>query len=190
MLLTSYPQDRGSLDLFECTKIWEACRATAAASTFFDPITIGPSKQSFSDSATGANNPIRHLWNEAKDIWSQEERLENNIGCIVSIGTGVPSVKKFGQDVIEVFNTIKAIATETENTARIVHREHSDLDDIRQYFRFNVPDSLAEIGLDEVSESSTIVDATEHYLAGEVVYKQIRICAKSLGERQCLDDFS
>jgi patatin-like phospholipase/acyl hydrolase len=36
---------------------WEACRATSAATTFFDPITIGPMKQSFADGAVAYNNP-------------------------------------------------------------------------------------------------------------------------------------
>jgi predicted acylesterase/phospholipase RssA len=189
VLLPTYRRDRGSSELLEHTKVWEAARATSAASTFFDPITIGPSKQLFVDGATGANNPIRHLWNEAQSIWGPE-RLENNIRCIVSIGTGVPSIKKFGKDAIDIFNTLKGIATETENTARSFHQEHSHLDDSNQYFRFNVPDGLAEIGLEEVSESSTIVASTEYYLEGEVIHKYIKMCAKALGERECSLDFS
>ena len=37
---------------------WEACRATSAASSFFDPIAIGRYKEEFGDGATGANNPV------------------------------------------------------------------------------------------------------------------------------------
>ena len=187
--LRSYPSERGSSELYNTTKIWEAGRATSAASTFFDSITIGPSKQRFFDGATGANNPIRELWKEAKDVWSSGP-LESNIGCIVSIGTGVPSMKKFGKDLLEVFQTLKRIATETEVTARGFHQEHTDLDDTDRYFRFNVPDGLAEIGLEEVSESSTIVDATQYYLANELIHKQVKTCAKALGEREGLFDFA
>jgi len=43
-------------------KIWEAARATSAATSFFNPITIGT--ESFVDGATGANNPINELWTE------------------------------------------------------------------------------------------------------------------------------
>jgi hypothetical protein len=102
----------------------------------------------------------------------------------------VPSVKKFGKDGLEIFNTLKRIAIETEATARDFHQEHTNLDDTNCYFRFNVPDGLAEIGLEEVSESSTIVDATQYYLASEVVHKQVKMCAKALGERECLFDFT
>ena len=189
VLLTSYRRDRGSSELYDHATIWETARATSAASTFFDPIAIGPKKQGFVDGATGANNPIRQLWREAREIW-QSERLEDNIGCIVSIGTGVPSVKKFGKDAIDVFNTLKRIALETETTAREFHQEHTDLDDSDCYFRFNVPDGLAEIGLEEVSEMSTIIDATQYYLEGEVVYKSLRKCAKALGIRECMTDFT
>ena len=187
--LQSYRNERSSFELYNTTKIWEAGRATSAASTFFDSITIGPSKQRFFDGATGANNPVRQLWKEAKDVWSSVP-LESNIGCVVSIGTGVPSMKKFGKDGLEIFQTLKRIATETEATARDFHQEHTDLDESNRYFRFNVPDGLAEVGLDEVSESSTIVDGTQYYLANELVHKQVKTCAKALGEREGLFDFA
>jgi hypothetical protein len=189
VLLTSYRRDRGSSELYDNATIWETVRATSAASTFFDPISIGPRKQGFVDGATGANNPIRQLWIDAREIW-KSERLEDNIGCIVSIGTGVPSVKKFGKDAIDVFNTLKRIAVETEKAAREFHQEHTDLDDSDRYFRFNVPDRLTDIGLEEISEISTIVDATQYYLEGEVVYKLLRKCAKALGVRKCKSDFT
>ncbi|OCL01567.1 FabD/lysophospholipase-like protein [Glonium stellatum] len=187
--LRSYSSARGSSELYNTTKIWEAGRATSAASTFFDPISIGPSKQRFFDGATGANNPIRELWKEAKDVWSSAP-LENNIGCIVSIGAGVPSMKKFGKDGLEIFQTLKRIATETEATARDFHQEHTDLDDTERYFRFNVPDGLAEVGLEEISESNTIVDGTQYYLAGELAHKQVKKCIKALGEREGLFDYT
>ena len=66
--LTSYRSPRGRERLLRTTKIWEAGRATSAASSFFDPITIGNFEESFVDGATGANNPVYEVWNEAQDI--------------------------------------------------------------------------------------------------------------------------
>lgn len=43
--------------------IWEAARATSAAATFFDPIQIG--RQKFVDGATGFNNPVEAVFEEA-----------------------------------------------------------------------------------------------------------------------------
>lgn len=63
--LTSYRTQRGNNDLLNSVKIWEACRATSAATSFFDPIAIGRYGE-FVDGATGANNPIRELWIQAQ----------------------------------------------------------------------------------------------------------------------------
>lgn len=164
------------------TKIWEAARTTSAASLFLDPIAIGPENRLFTDGGTGANNPIRQLWAEAKEIWSTEP-LEENIRCIISIGTGIPSLKKFGKGILDLGKSLLSIATETETTAELFHQEHSNLDDEGRYFRFNVPDGLADIGLEETSEKNTIVDMTDHYLSTATVHKRIKMCAKALAER-------
>jgi patatin-like phospholipase/acyl hydrolase len=67
-LFTSYWTDRWDPTLIAHTKIWEAARATSAASTFFEPIEIGPHRQVFLDGGTGANNPVQLLVNEAKYV--------------------------------------------------------------------------------------------------------------------------
>ncbi|KAH8661016.1 hypothetical protein BGZ61DRAFT_152848 [Ilyonectria robusta] len=58
--LTSY-RPRRLAHLYDSTKIWRACRATSAATTFFDPIAIGPFQEQFVDGALGANNPVYAL---------------------------------------------------------------------------------------------------------------------------------
>ena len=68
-LVRSYPPTRETPDLYHVTKIWEADRATSAASSFFDPIAIGSLDQEFLDGGTGANNPILQLCNEAADVF-------------------------------------------------------------------------------------------------------------------------
>ena len=71
---------------------------------FFKPIRIdvGSYGEEFVDGATGANNPIVELWNQAQDLWPG--KLEDNLKCLVSIDTGVcceeqfqcPAVTSFG----------------------------------------------------------------------------------------------
>ena len=136
VLFTSYPS-RGSSDMYHKARIWEAARATSAASSFFDPIKIGQFGEEFVDGAVGANNPVTQLWNEAKNVWS-DEALEGNIKCLISIGTGIPSLDSYGSSLFEIAKTLKDIATETEKTAESFHRAHSDLDDGHRYFRFDV----------------------------------------------------
>src|ERR1700744_1594074 len=99
-LFRSYPSPRGTSSLYHETKIWEAARATTAAPTFFEPIQIGPTNRIFGDGGTGPNNPINELWNEAID--NCEGSLLQNLACIVSIGTGVPNLKKFGKSIKDV----------------------------------------------------------------------------------------
>jgi patatin-like phospholipase/acyl hydrolase len=51
-------------DLYGMCKIWEAARATSAASTFFDPITIGD--RLYVDGALKHNNPIQKAHEESQ----------------------------------------------------------------------------------------------------------------------------
>lgn len=114
-------------------RIWEAARATSAAATFFDPIVIG--RQKYVDGATGFNNPVEAVLEEAVSIWPD---AIPGIQCLVSIGTGVPDPKDFGDNLKEVINTLKAIATETEETERRFFQNHKHLGLGDRYFRFNV----------------------------------------------------
>jgi hypothetical protein len=108
---------------------WEAARTTSAASSFFDPITIGPNGQTFLDGATGSNNPVRILWQEAKILWhTPKNPLNNQIQCLVSIGTGAPAGGSFSKDVFAIGRTLVRMATETEVTANDFPREHEELD--------------------------------------------------------------
>lgn len=182
--LTSYRSPRGRERLLRATKIWEAGRATSAASSFFDPITIGEFQEGFVDGATGANNPVYEVWNEAQDMWPSGS-LEDNVKCLVSIGTGVPSLKPFSDDLVGIGKSLLAIATETEKTAERFCRDKSGLDDKGCYYRFNVLRGLEDIGLEDAKRKNAIVAATDRYIESQAVYKRMRACANNLAERQC-----
>jgi patatin-like phospholipase/acyl hydrolase len=142
----------------ECT-IWEAALATSAAPTFFDSIKIG--RQQFVDGATGLNNPVEVVLEEARSIWPD---AIPRIQCIVSIGTGMPDLKDFGDNLKEIVNTLKTISTETEETALRFLKNHKHLDIGSHYFRFNVQHGLEKVGLDEHKKIDTIEVATVRYL--------------------------
>lgn len=177
--LRSYVNARDSSELYNTASIWEAGRATSAASTFFDPITIGPNRQTFLDGATGSNNPIRHLWVEAQDVWSSRP-LEDQIGCVVSIGTGVPKAVKPRTNMIGGLKYVKENVLDTEQDENEFAQEHPSFVTNDQYFRFNVPDGLAKIGLEKVGKINEIVDITQHHLAKNTVRGQVQTCAGSL----------
>jgi predicted acylesterase/phospholipase RssA len=182
--LTSYRSPRSSSDLLNSVQIWEACRATSAATSFFDPIAIGRYKEEFVDGATGANNPVSVLWNEAQLIWGPEP-IESRIQCLISIGTGIPSLKPFQNDAYGIFGTLKAIATETEQTAEKFRRDKAYLDSDGRYFRFNVVRGLEDIGLEKSEKKAEIAAATRRYIQSQEVLKQMQACAGNLAGREC-----
>lgn len=182
--LTSYRSRRGLPHLFDSTKIWEACRATSAATTFFDPIAIGQFGERFVDGALRDNNPVYALWNQAQDIWG-DDKLRANLRTLVSIGTGLPTLKPVQDDVLGIMSTLKKLATETENTAEQFRRDKSSLDDEGRYYRFNVTRGLEGIGLEESKKRREIAAATGRYVASQEILKQMKACADGLSRKQC-----
>lgn len=157
-------------------RIWEACRATSAASSFFNPITIGNIRE-FVDGATGRNNPVNQVLEEARDIWPGAYQ---RIQCFISIGTGQPSFKKYGSNLVEVVKALKNIATETERTAEAFLKAHPDLSRHNRYFRFNVTKGLEKIGLNESKKIGEMNQATHVYLESEGVRVEMENCIGSL----------
>jgi predicted acylesterase/phospholipase RssA len=182
--LTSYRTLRGNSDLLDSVTIWEACRATSAATSFFDPIAVGTYGEQFVDGATGANNPVREVWDQAQLAWGPES-LEGKVKCLVSIGTGVPSLKPFKDDVLHIGETLIAIATETEQTAERFRRERALLDSTGRYYRFNVVRGLENIGLEEAKKVKEMAAATRRYISTQEVHKQMQACAGSIAGREC-----
>jgi hypothetical protein len=100
------------------------------------------------------NNPTYEMWNQAKDLWG--EQLENKVKVLVSIGTGIPSIRSFCGDMLHIGGSLVAIATETENTAERFRRDKSTLDNDGRYFRFNVVGGVEDVGLEESKKKKEI----------------------------------
>ncbi len=167
------------------TTIWQAARATSAATSFFDPIEIGD--EEFVDGATPANNPIMELWSEAYDAFRDSEdsnwNLDDNIASVVSIGTGVPAMKPFGDDPFHIGSKLVKIATDTERRAEDFVRHHPQLYNDSRYFRFNVNRGLEEVSLEDHSKQREIIAATRVYIQAEAVHKSMSCCAERLTKR-------
>lgn len=104
---------------------------------FFDSIAIGRYEEEFVEGATGAKNPVWQMWNQAQLVWGPEP-LENKITFLVSIGTGIPPLKPFRDEIFHIDTTLVTIATETEQTAEAFRRDKTYLDNASRYYRFNV----------------------------------------------------
>lgn len=134
------------------------------------------------DGALGANNPVAELWDQAQLIWGSEQ-LDGRVKCLVFIGTGVPSLKPFPNDVLHIGETLVAIATETEQTAERFRRDKAYLDSSSRYFRFNVVRGLENLGLEEATKAKDIAAATRRYVASQEIHKQMTACAGNLRDR-------
>jgi hypothetical protein len=127
------------------------------------------------DGALGANNPVYEVWTQARDKWGTQ--LEGELQCLISIGTGMPTLQPVRDDVLGIWATLRDLGTETENTAERFHREKSNLDIEGRYYRFNVAHGLDNIGLEESKKMKEIAAATRRSMESQAVFKQITACA-------------
>ncbi|KAJ5960511.1 FabD/lysophospholipase-like protein [Penicillium vulpinum] len=174
------------------TTICQAALATSAATTFFEPVSIG--NRSFADGGLGANNPVDEVEGEASNIWCPETgELKPQVKCFISIGTGNPGKKPFEDNLFKfIGKTVVQIATETENTEQKFIARWSKHFDEKRYFRLNVEQGLQEIGLEEYKKKGAIEAATEGYLKHTAQKFRVRDCIKNmrLKESVYLEDFS
>lgn len=164
-------------DVFsEKFKIWEACRATSAATTFFDPLKLEKDSLTweFIDGALHYNNPVSLVHNEAQEIWGQ-----NRETFLVSIGTGSKFPTSFDQNLLSIVEKLKEIAIDTEKTANDFFRTHERLSTGAKYFRFNVH-GMATIGLDEYKHYAAVMGDTQNYLQGAETGTKIDLCVERL----------
>ena len=175
MLFRSYSSRRSQG--LDCT-ILEAARATSAAPSFFNSVSIGPLGEKFIDGAIGCNNPVREVMAEAYDIWPSE--LHRNL-VMVSVGTGQPTVRPIGENLVEFARTAVKFATETEHTASGFARDHPELQSTKKrYFRFSVAKGLENVGLEEYKKLATVSSVTADYLGLEEVRRTLQDCARVL----------
>lgn len=152
--------------------IWEACRATSAALTFFDPIVVDGLK--YSDGGLIYNNPVQLVHGEASEVFPDREQL------IVSLGTGVSKIVRWEPRLLTIAHDLANLATETEKTADdFFRRDGAKAAKAGRYFRFNVP-GLGDIGLDESKQLHDIETLAEHYLDTPEEGLKVQSCAERL----------
>lgn len=172
--------------------ICQAALATSAATTFFDPVSIGD--RSFADGGLGSNNPVDEVEGEAANIWCSETGdLKPLVKCFISIGTGSPGKKAFEDSLVKFLSqTVVEIATETDNTEKKFIARWAKHFDQKRYFRFNVEQGLQSIGLDEYKKKGAMEAATEGYLNHMAQKLRVRDCIQNLRLKQSvyIEDFA
>lgn len=187
VVFSSYYSRRRGADMLDQARVWEAARATSAATTFFSSIEVNG--EEFADGATGANNPIPNVWNEARDIWTDVEdpnwRLEDNVRCFVSIGMGVPSLKPFNDaNLVSMGRTLVEIATDSQKAAEDFQKDHPAMCREGRFHRFDVDRGLEKVGLEEADKVKEIRAATRQYVQLERVHIAMDACSVKLKERE------
>jgi len=151
--------------------IWQACRAVLAEPTIFDPITLGPNNITYIDSGIENHNPIRAVMDEVPKIWGESQE----IGCIVSIGTGFPGLDYKGEEKV-LFDYCLKSTTANEAIADAFGMEICDKHGFEQelYWRFNVPSGLEEVGIPELDHPDILELSSLWY------YRDIRKSSRDL----------
>ncbi|KAF5547046.1 calcium-independent phospholipase A2 [Fusarium phyllophilum] len=163
-VLRSYLSSHPTQENYKCS-IWEAASATAAAPTFFDPVKLAGG-ESFCDGGMHRNNPINEavseLNRELERGWSGR-----SLGCLVSIGTGVVEAANISTSVTTLIRAVVKILTDSEDTAEEFVKSPfgRQLESSGRYFRFNVPQGLQTLKLDEWKETEKLNAATTEYLS-------------------------
>ncbi|KAI5776410.1 acyl transferase/acyl hydrolase/lysophospholipase [Geopyxis carbonaria] len=189
----------GINDEFKDVTIVEAARATTAAPTYFKAQAIksksGAVKHFVSrDGGLGHNNPVFSVLDEAERNYPCAE-----IGCVISIGTGVQDKLKLAVEggarhnlfkipiigklaaILDTGIVAAALATSSEG---VHHFAQSRFRNTGVYYRFNFPND-AGIKLFDYQKLDTLKEDTNKYLDEYSTHRLLKKCVTQL---QKLDD--
>jgi predicted acylesterase/phospholipase RssA len=199
VLFRSYALDGTEI---ECS-ILEAARATSAAPTYFPETEIDGDL--YVDGGIGYNNPADEAIREARRLWGERE-----IGCLISIGTGLMepisgatrTTEQFGTFVGGMMKgmapltaeklTVAEYCTQVATSCQMVHLhlvEHPLLQkksDRQRYYRFNVTSGMSRIGLQEASRLNEISQMTDAYLRDPERREVVNSCVELLHSDEAL----
>ncbi|KAI8227165.1 Vegetative incompatibility protein HET-E-1 [Colletotrichum sp. SAR 10_77] len=152
-------------------EMWEALRATSAASTYFKEYRRG--NEGYVDGAFKSNNPIFEVHHEATDLWPGRDMF------LVSIGTGTKPSTPLGGHVVKLVRSMTKLATATEGSWIRFHRTHKQLAEDHRLFRFSAP-GIGEVDLGNYKMIGNVAMRTETYLRDTTTSRDIARCSKEM----------
>lgn len=175
----------GVVSLYDNITIWQAACATSAATSYFKPVQIivGKIPRTFIDGALQVNNPVFHLWVEAEEQFRSDIQLEQQICCVLSIGTGKPQLESFGDNLKDVGKSFIAMVTETQDTHETFHGTHRDLARRKGYFRLN-PLDISLFKMDDPKKLGPVQARTEAYVNDPGIKDYIEDFQQVTGQEQ------
>src|SRR6266566_659300 len=147
-VLRNYATNVPTEENYEC-QIWEATSATAAAPIYFRSVKFLKRGEKWVDGGLQRNNPI-HVAMEEVSRLQKSSFKDREIGCVVSIGTGVPQVKGVSSNLLGFLAGAVRMMTDSEDIAERFAKssEGGRLRSTNRYFRFNVPQGMQDLKLD------------------------------------------
>lgn len=178
VLLRSYKNAHEDDTLSGHFEMWEALRATSAASTYFKEFRHG--NGGYVDGAFKSNNPIFQVEHEAKDLWPGREAL------VVSIGTGTKPSTPLRGHIFKLARTMTKLVTETEETWNRFRKGHKDMHTHDLLFRYSVP-GIGGVDLGDYKQLDSVKSSTTRYLKDASTEKYIKSCADQMWEIEVTD---
>ena len=160
--------------------IWQAALATSAATSFFEPVAIGPCQ--YVDGALRNNNPVTEVEAEAEHLWcSDQVELKSLVKCFLSIGTGTPAKEAISDNAFKlIIKNLKYLATDTEATHKSFQdRWRRHLND-KRLFRFDVAQGLQNVDLADYKKQGIIMKTTDEYMDEGDQQIKLQACTKNL----------
>ncbi|KAI8280182.1 Vegetative incompatibility protein HET-E-1 [Colletotrichum sp. SAR11_57] len=152
-------------------EMWEALRATSAASTYFKEYRRG--NEGYVDGAFKSNNPIFEVHHEAADLWPGRDVF------LISIGTGTKPSAPLGGHVVKLVRFMTKLATATEGSWIRFNRTHKQLAEENRLFRFSAP-GIGEVDLGNYKMIGNVAMRTETYLRDTTTARDIARCSKEM----------
>ncbi|KAH6876729.1 acyl transferase/acyl hydrolase/lysophospholipase, partial [Thelonectria olida] len=143
--------------------IVEACLATSAAPFVFAPLTAGPEgcRETYIDGGLGNNNPVAIVLQESRLLWPRQ-----SVKSLVSIGTGARVPTEVKQNLMSLAKKVAEMIVDAANEARDfesnIRLTEPSIHSV--YFRLDVAESMARIGLAEWRMLGAIAQRTRSWI--------------------------
>ncbi|KAH8597305.1 acyl transferase/acyl hydrolase/lysophospholipase [Bisporella sp. PMI_857] len=201
-LFRTYPQSNDSArnrGPAHTQEIWKIARATSAAPTYFDPITIDGKE--YSDGGVGSNNPTQLILDEVNFNSATPGLGTGNLAVLVSIGTGqkprrrlrvkrkfpLISNLKLVKEFSKITRNLRDKATDVENIHTSISRQVEGK--FGHYYRWTGGEGVGGLGIDEwdpapkgdkPTTAQFIQDEVAKHMAQDHVKREVNQCAREL----------
>ncbi|KAL2289483.1 hypothetical protein FJTKL_01756 [Diaporthe vaccinii] len=179
-VLRNYATNAPTKENYEC-QIWEATSATAAAPIYFKPVELRKRREKWVDGGLKRNNPINVAMEEVSRLQKSSFK-DREIGCVVSIGTGAPQITGVSSNLVGFLAGAVEMMTDSEDIAEQFANssEGIRLTSANRYFRFNVPQGMQDLQLDDWRETEKMRALTASYLRKNTSGVETERCAEVL----------